>query len=167
MKQQIEALSLRYQSLPYRDRILVIFTSIILAITLFYLLVWEPVHQALEQQQQQYKSQQEIVSWMQEAAAEVKILQRSGAKIITSNNQPVSLIIEQTANNSGLKNNLGKLESSGKEGARVNIDAASFNQMLIWLNTLEKQHGVIVTSASIERAEKPGTVNARLSFSKS
>ena len=167
MKQQIEALSLRYHSLPYRDKILVIFTSIIMAITLFYLLVWEPIHQGLEQQQQQYQSQQEIITWMREAAAEVKTLQRSGVKAVSGSNQPVSLIIEQSANNSGLKSNLGKLESSGQDGARVNIDAASFNQMLIWLNTLEKQHGVIVTSANIERAEQPGTVNARLSFSKS
>ena len=167
MKQQLEALSIWHQSLPQRDRIMVNTTTVIIVITLFYLLAWEPIYQGLEQQQQQYKSQKNVVSWMQGAAAEVKALKRSGAKTVTSNNQPVSLIIEQSAKISGLKNNLGKLESSGKEGARAKLDTASFNQMLIWLNTLEKQHGITVTSANIERAEKTGTVNARLSFSRS
>lgn len=167
MNQQLETLVLWYNSLPQRERIIVIAASIFIVITLFYLIVWEPIFQGLEKQQQQYKSQQSIVSWMQEASAEVKILKRSGARTITSNNQPVSLIIEQSAKISGLQNSLGKLESSGKEGARVTLDAASFNQMLVWLNNLEKQHGVTVTSASIERNEKSGTVNARLSFSRS
>lgn len=167
MKQQFEALNLWYQSLAQRDRIMVIGTSVVMVITLFYLLVWEPLYQGLEQQQQQYKSQQSIVSWMQQAAAEIKTLKRSGAKTATKSNQPVSLIIEQSAKISGLKNNIGKLESSGKQGARVKLDTASFDQMLIWLNTLEKRHGITVTSASIERAEKTGTVNARLSFSRS
>jgi general secretion pathway protein M len=167
MKQQLEALITWHQSLPQRDRILVNTMSVVIAITLLYLIIWEPIDQGLEQQQQQYKSQQSIVNWMSQAAAEVKALKRSGAKTVTSSNQPVSLIIEQSAKISGLKNNLGKLESSGNEGARVKLDTASFNQMLIWLNTLEKQHGIIVTSANIERAEKPGTVNARFSFSRS
>ncbi len=167
MKQQLETFILWHQSLPQRDQLLVNTASIFIAITLFYLIVWEPIYQGLEQQQQQYKSQQSIVSWMREAAAEVKTLKRSGAKTVTSSNQPVSLLIEQSAKISGLKDSLGKLESSGKEGARVKLDTASFNQMLIWLNTLEQQHGISITSANIERAEKPGTVNARLSFSRS
>jgi len=167
MKQQLEAASIWYHSLPQRDRMLVISTSVILLITLFYLIVWEPIHTGLEQQKQQYQSQKSIVRWMQEASAEVKLLKRSGAKTITSSNQPVSLIVEQSAKISGLKNNIGKLESSGKNGARTKLDGASFNQILIWLNTLEKKHGVSVTSANIERGDKTGTVNARLSFSRS
>ena len=134
MKQQLEALILWHQSLTQRDRVMLNATSIILVITLFYLIIWEPIYQGLEQQQQQYKSQKNIVSWMQEAAAEVKTLKRSGAKTVTSSNQPVSLLIEQSAKISGLKNNFDKLESSGNQGARVKLNAASFNQMLIWLN---------------------------------
>lgn len=167
MRQQLETLILWHQSLPQRDRMLVNATSVFIVITLFYLLIWEPVYQGLEQQRQLHESQQNIVSWMREAAVEVKALKRSGAKTVTSSNQPVSLLVEKSAEISGLKNNLGKLESSGKQGARVKLDTASFNQMLIWLNTLEKQHGITITSANIERAEKPGTVNARLSFNRS
>ena len=166
MRQQLDALNLWYSSLPSREKILVLTTSIVLAITLFYILVWEPVYQGLEQQQQQYDSQRNVLAWMQNASAEVKTLKRSGAKPVTSSNQPVSLIVDMSAASAGLKKNLGKLESSGKDGTRVTINNASFNQILIWLNTLQQQHSVSVTSASIELADKPGTVNARLSFSR-
>lgn len=167
MKQHFETLNLWYNSLPQREKLLVIITSAFLAITLFYLVVWEPIYKGLEKQQQQYSTQLGVINWMQKASEEVKTLKRSGAKTINSGNQPVSLIIDKSAKISGLKNNLGKLESSGKEGARVTLDTASFNQMLIWLNNLEVQHGVTVTSANIERDEQAGTVNARLTFSRS
>ena len=86
MKQQLDAAISWYHSLSQRDRALVIGASVIVIITLFYLIVWEPIHQGLEQQKQQYQSQKNIVRWMQEASAEVKLLKHSGAQTVTSNN---------------------------------------------------------------------------------
>ena len=48
MRQQLETLILWHQSLPQRDRMLVNATSVFIVITLFYLLIWEPVYQGLE-----------------------------------------------------------------------------------------------------------------------
>jgi len=165
MKQQLDILNTWYSSLPIRDRNLLTTAVVLVFITLFYLLVWEPVHQGRDQQQQQFKSQQEIYAWMQSASNEVMSLKGSGIRKVTSN-QPITLILENSATISGLKQNINKIESSGKSGAQVKIDSASFDQLLVWLNTLEQQHGVTITTASIERNDQPGTISARLSFEK-
>ena len=165
MKQYLDTFNLWYSGLPTRDRNLLTATTVLLIITLFYLLVWEPVHQGRDQQQQKLKSQQDIYGWMQTASNEVKTLKRSGTRKITSK-QPLALILENSAKISGLKKHINKIESSGKNGARVKIDSASFDQLLVWLNTLENQHGVTTTTASIERHDKEGTVSARLAFEK-
>lgn len=167
MKQYLDTFNLWYTSLQSRERLLVLITSAAMAITLFYLLIWEPVYQGLEQQQQKYNSQRSVLAWMKTASSEANALKRSGVRPANNSNQPVSLILEQSAASTGLQKNIGKLESSGKEGARIKLDAASFDQMLIWLNTLQQRHGVNITSANIERADKSGTVNARLSFTRS
>lgn len=164
---QLEALTTWYRNLEPREKLLVAITSVILLITIFYIAVWEPVYNGLDQQQKLYNSQQNTLLWMQQASAEVKALKRSGASATKRNsNQPVSLIIEQSASTAGLKKNLSKLESSGKTGAQAKLEAVSFDQMLIWINALKRNNGVIISSANIERADIPGTVNARLSFSK-
>ena len=165
MNQQLELLNNWYSSLPTRDRNLLMATAILLVITLFYLIVWEPVHQGRDQQQEKLKSQQAIYTWMQSAANEAKSFKGAGTRKAPSN-QPIALILENSAKISGLKQNINKIESSGKTGARVKIDSASFDQLLVWLNTLEQQHGVTITTASIERNDKAGTVSARLSFEK-
>ncbi len=167
MKQQLETFNLWYSSLPTRDRNLLIIISTLLFITLFYLIVWEPIHQGHDQQQQKLKSQQDIYAWMQSASNEVISLKGAGAGARkAASNKPIALILENSAKISGLKQHINKIESSGKSGARVKIDSASFDQLLVWLNTLEQQHGVTITTASIERNDEAGTVSARLSFEK-
>ncbi len=166
MNQQLEIASNWYNSLAPRDKKLFIGSLVFLGITLFYLVVWEPLHQGREQQQQKLKSQLDIYAWMQSASNEVKSLKSMGAKT-TNSNQAITLILENSAKISGLKQYINKIESSGKNGARVKIDSASFDQLLVWLNSLESQHGVIITSANIERNDRSGTISARLSFEKS
>jgi len=164
---QLEAFNLWFYALDQRERLLVIGTAITVVITLFYVVIWEPVHQGLGEQQLLHASQSDNLMWMQEAAAEVRSLKAAGGGSRKApSNQPVSLVLEQSIATAGLKDNLNKIESSGKKGARVKLDAASFDQMLIWLNTLEQRHGIVVTSATIDRADKPGLINARISFDK-
>ncbi|MDH5711271.1 MAG: type II secretion system protein M [Gammaproteobacteria bacterium] len=165
MKQQLDMIQLWLNALPPRDRQLLFAIIGMLAVTLFYLVIWEPVTQGYEQERQNFKSQRDIYAWMQSAASEVQVLKRSG-NVKTRSNHPITLILENTAKNSGLTQQINKIESSGKEGARVKIDSITFDQLLVWLNTLEQQHGVTITTATIERNEQSGSVNARLSFDK-
>ncbi len=140
-------------------------TSLLIIVTLFYLIIWEPIHVGLEEEKQKQQSRQEILIWMQQAANEVKTLRVSGTRsTIRDKNKPITLVIEQAINNAGLKTSVNKIESSGSDGARVTLNEASFNQILVWLNTLATHNGIQVVSANIERGTKPGRANARLSF---
>lgn len=165
MQQPIAQLKQWFASLPQKEQWMVLSTSILIVATLFYLIVWEPVHLGLQAEQQKKQSQTEILLWMQQAAGEVNTLRSSGAQgSIRDKNKPTTLVIEQTLKNAGLKTSLNKLESSGKNGARVILNEAPFNQILVWLNTLATHNGIQVVSANIERHDSPGRVNARLTF---
>jgi general secretion pathway protein M len=164
---QLEEIQNWYQGLQQRERQLVLAASVVIIVTLFYLIIWEPVHKSIEEQTQKYQSQTGILQWMQNAATEVNSLRASGgAKRRTGGNQPVTLLVENSAATAGLKPYLSKLESTSDKGARVTIDAASFDQLLIWLNTLQTQYGISVTSANLDRNEKPGTVNVRMTLNR-
>lgn len=163
--QQLLQVKQWFYSLPAREQWMVSGTGAIVVITLFYLIVWEPLHLGLDTEQQKQHTQQEIILWMQQAANEVKTLRSSGGRsTIRDKNKPTTLVIEQAINNAGLKSSIKKIESSGNNGARVTLNEASFNQVLVWLNTLATHNGIQVVSANIERSEKPGRANARLTF---
>ena len=163
--EQLQQLKQWFFSLSTKEQRMVSGTVAVIIITLFYLIVWEPVHLDLNTAQQKQQSQKEILLWMQEAATEVKTLSTTGGRnTIRNKNKPTTLVIEQTINNAGLKTSVSKIESSGNNGARVTLNEASFNQLLVWLNTLATHNGIQVVSANIERAGKPGRANARLTF---
>lgn len=163
--EQLGQLKLWFSSLPQKEQWMVSGTGALILITLFYLIIWEPVHVGLQEEQQKQQSQKEILYWMQQAATEVGTLRASGNRgSIRDKNKPVTLVIEQAINNAGLKSSVKKIESSGTDGTRVTLNEASFNQMLVWLNTLSTHNGIQVVSANIERSGKPGLADARLSL---
>ena len=161
---QIQQIKQWFNSLPSKEQWMVSGTGTLIAITLFYLMIWEPIHVSLNSEQQKQQSQKEVLLWMQNAAVEVKSLRSSGGVTIRDKNKPATLVIEQTITNAGLKPSVKKIESSGKNGARVTLNEAPFNQIMIWLNTLAKHNGIQVVSANIERADKTGRANARLTL---
>ena len=164
---QLNDLQQWFQSLHVRERNLVLAASVVMVLTLFYIAVWEPLHNSLADETSRHQSQLEILSWMQNASAEVKALKASGTSVRKPNtNQPVSLLVEKSSTSSGLKPFITKLESTSDKGARIKIDAASFDQLILWLNNLQTQYGISVTSAKLERHSKPGTVNARLTLNR-
>jgi general secretion pathway protein M len=162
---QMQQLREWFEALTTKEQRLVAATAATIVITLFYLAVWEPLHQGLDREQQKQQTQKDTLLWMQQAAREVQSLRASGRRgTIRDKNKPTTLVIEQSINNAGLKDAVKKIESSGQNGARVTLNAASFNQMLVWLNTLATHNGIHVISANIERADKSGRANARLTF---
>ena len=164
---QLEEIQNWYHGLQQRERQLVLAASVVVIATIFYLVVWEPIINGVDDQTQKYQSQLDILEWMQGAATEVSALKATGASKRRSNsNQPVSLLVEQSATTAGLKPYLTKLESTSDKGARVTIDAASFDQILLWLNTLQTRYGISVSSANLDRDDKPGAVNARMTLSR-
>ena len=163
--EKLQQLKQWFYSLALKEQRMVLGTAAVIILTLFYLVIWEPVHLALDTERQKQQSQKEILLWMQDAAAEVKALQATGGRnTIRDKNKPTTLVVEQTIDTAGLKTSLSKLESSGKNGARVTLNEASFNQVLVWLNTLATYNGIHVVSANLERTSQPGKTNARLTF---
>ena len=164
---QLEEIQHWYHGLQQRERQLVLAASAVVIVTLLYLIIWEPIHNGLRDQTQKYQSQVDILDWMQTAATEVRALKATGAAKRRSNSsQPVTLLVEQSAAASGLKPFLRKLESTSDKGARISFDEASFDQILLWLDTLETQYGISVSSASFDRVDKPGAVNARMTLNR-
>jgi len=154
-----------FNTLQTNEQRMVLATSAIICLTVFYLVVWEPLHLNLKEQEHKTQSQQEILSWMQQAAIEARTLRSGGSRnVIRDKNKPVTLVVEQSIQNAGLKPSVNKIESSGNTGTRVTLNEASFNQLLVWLNTISTHNGIIVSSANIERGNKPGRANVRLTL---
>ena len=74
---------------------------------------------------------------------------------------PLASIVERTAGDSGLGEQLKTNQPEGDNSLRVKFEGASFDTLVLWVSSLQQEQGIQVQSATIDRAAA-GTVVATL-----
>jgi general secretion pathway protein M len=102
---------------------------------------------------------------MQRSAQQLAELKQSGGAEPTGlGGRSLLAVTDSTARAGGLGDALKRVEPEGRDNVRVWLDGASFDVLLKWLATLSTTHGIQVDSATLERSETAGRVNARLTL---
>jgi len=160
-------LSLWFKRLQRREQNMLVSMTAVVLLTLFYLLVWEPVFKGAELEYEKLQSQKKVLSWMQNAATEVDQLRSSGQLISPQYaNQSINTLIERSAVSAGVRSAINKLDSDGKQAMKVQLKAVEFDKLAQWLGKLQNNFGVTPKHLSINKLEKPGMVNCRLTLEK-
>lgn len=76
---------------------------------------------------------------------------------------PVSAVLTETAPEFGLA--IRRIEPEGG-GARLTLEDVEFAAVLLWLEELERAHGVRTVSVEMDRRPEPGVVTARLGLAR-
>jgi type II secretory pathway component PulM len=93
--------------------------------------------------------------------ARIEATQPSGvASNREANNQPLYLLVDQTAPAYGLQQ--PRARANGPSGVDVTVQNASFDALMAWLVALHDMYGVDVETVSITNAREPGLVNGNL-----
>lgn len=154
-----------FDSLELRERRMLIVGGVLLAITLFYVAVWEPLEHGVEAQRQRNAEQQALLQWMQQAVSEVKQLRgASGRPAQLAKGQSLLAAIDRAARANQLGGALKRVQPDGSNRARVWLEGASFDKLVRWIDSLQRRQGVRVVSSVFEAREESGRVDARLVF---
>lgn len=103
------------------------------------------------------------LAWMQAVAPQVRAAQATAG----TGDEPLALLLDRTAREAGLDGAIAGTEPAGPTAVRVRITAASFDALVAWLGALQTRYRVDLRSATIERTEGPGLVNASLMLDRS
>ena len=154
-----------YDNLDRRERIMVVSSGIFLFIFMFYVMVWEPLGASVAQLDKRITSDRITLDWMKTSAAEVKKLRATDKKTagLPKGRSLLSVIDDSTKKNK-LAGNVKRIEPRGNDGVQIRLEDAPFNAVVRWLTSLKLRYGISTKSASIDRLEKNGLVNARLTL---
>jgi general secretion pathway protein M len=81
--------------------------------------------------------------------------------------QSLVSVIDRTTRDGGLAMTLRGTEPAGMNGVRVRFEGASFDALAVWLLRVQREYGLTVQAATLERTDAPGRVNAQLTFVRS
>jgi general secretion pathway protein M len=154
-------LSVWYAALQPREQRMVSFggAGLVVLVLLFGLLL--PLQSATSSAVSRVGQKREDLAWMQANQAEVRAA--ANAVPADTGEAPV-VLVDRVARESGLKDALRGTQPSNVTGVRVQLEGAAFDTMVVWLGTLEQRYGFAVESINVDRAAKPGLVNASLTI---
>lgn len=153
----------KWQQLSLREQRLVLLTMVVVALSLFYFALWQPLNQGIEAQRLRLRAQQQTLQQLAQDAAEVarlRAVQQRGAA--TGRKGSLLVTIERSARRKNLHQALQKVQPDGANGVRIWLDNVAFDDLIDWLDLLSRQHGFTISEISIERDTAPGRVRCRV-----
>lgn len=152
-----------FLGLEPRERNLVGGGAAILVLLLLYSIIWEPIASSYTELDDSVQQQQETLAWMQQAAAQIKALQRSGDSAGGLGGRSLLAVVDQSARSGGLGNAIKRIEPDGSKGVKVWLEGAAFDPMILWLGKLAKSFRIEPSMITLEPIGG-GRVNARLTL---
>ena len=152
----MDKLKSTFLQLSEREQRLVIISAVLVIVAIFYWGIWSPLNTSLERGQSAVNNQTELLAWVQKNANRAAQLRSSG-----DNNTRFSGSLPQAVNQSAsrMKIAISRMQPQGDE-LQVWIDQAPFNDIMSWLQSMEKT-GVSILDIDITASDLPGQVKIR------
>lgn len=158
----MDALRDWFLGLQQRERLLVSLAAVVLLAAVLFLLV-DPLFQATDKAEARIDQKTAELGAMQRATGEIRTLSASGGSVSPSGT-PLVVLIDRSSTNASLAPFLKRNQPDGNDAIRVTFEAAPFNALVDFLVDLQTRHGLVLSNATVNKAETPGTVNASLTL---
>ena len=152
----ISSIKTWWHGLALREQRLVLLMGSAVTIFLLYGLVWQPLNDNLASTKKSLESRQALLSWVDENATRYQRSQSVGAKKPSTGS--LSSIINRTANQQQLT--ITRMQPQG-ELLQVWLDSVPFTQLLLWLEHLANEEGLLVQAIDLTKGDAQGEVRVR------
>jgi type II secretory pathway component PulM len=154
-----------FASLQARERIAVSVAAVLVSVMVIYVLGLAPFYRSVNDLERSLADRKADLAWMMSNADSVAMLVASRPQF-TPSGESLVLLVDRTAREAGLGDSLTNQTPIGQDGIKVNLQEATFDMMMIWLNGLQVSQGITVQSATFNRSSKPGQVNVSLELTR-
>jgi general secretion pathway protein M len=119
-----------------------------------------PLQSAVSNARKRVETKREDLTWMRLNAPEI---QTAGATLPVDTGEAPVVVVDRVGREAGLGSALRGTQPTGN-GVRVQLEAAPFDTLVTWLATLDQRYGLAIDSITVDRAARPGVVNANITF---
>jgi general secretion pathway protein M len=158
MNELLASLKQQWAALPGNVRRLALVLAVLMTVLLLYVAMWRPLQRDLAQLRGSVPQEGMQLDWMRAQAPVAKSLRAKASTV------GVGLVpsIEQSALAQGIRAAITRIDPEGNNGARVTLEAVSFNSFVAWLAELQASQGAAVEELKIDAHPTSGMVNVQL-----
>ena len=156
-----------FESLEPRERLFVSIGAAIVAIAIFWGVIWAPLDKGHRELQQRVATWERSLAELRPLASMPQPQSGSRAASGAGNAQSPVVIVDSTIRSHGLGQ--PKRSQPTPNGIRVEFENVAFDKLVVWLGDLSQQYGMEVQAGSLsaDTSENPGRINATLTLERS
>jgi general secretion pathway protein M len=160
MKELLAKFEAWYAGLQEREKRVVSIGGVALAAVILFGAILLPLQSAVSSAVNRADERREDLAWMRGNAAEV---QSGAGTVFNDTGEAPVVVVDRVGREVGLGGSLKGSQPSGN-GVRVQLESAPFDTLITWLATLDQRYGLAIDSITVDRAARPGIVNANITF---
>jgi general secretion pathway protein M len=149
-----------YRGLQEREQRMVAGGAVAVTVLILLFGILMPLQSAVSTAVTRNETKREDLAWMQVNAPEIRA---AGNQVPADTGEAPVVVVDRVGREAGLASALRGTQPNGT-GVRVQLEAAPFDTLVTWLATLDERYGLAIESITVDRAARPGVVNASITF---
>lgn len=158
MNQFLDDVRSRFDDLEKRERIALTGLAVFLSTVVFYLAVWAPINEFVDDGQRDYARHLSLLEHLRSTEAEARASKGKSQRQVSSG----SLLTTVTKAAQAVGVSPSRMQPEGSDAVSVWFDSVAFTRLMLFLERLQAREGVVVRQISVERQDESGKVSARL-----
>lgn len=150
----------RYWMMAPHERLVVNALVVAIVAMLLFLVVINPALKSRAEAEVQLNAKRSVLQWVKDNEQRAIAASRTTTGQAPKSGQSLMAVVTSSSSQMGLA--LKRYEPEGDDKLRVWLEDQSFNKMVRWLDSLQKQHGMSVVNVSVDAGKEPGVVTAKL-----
>lgn len=151
----------KYHALDNREKKILNSGILVVSIFIIYTLIFKPMNDSIVRLEKSNANNQQLLGWMTQSVASIKG-SSSGRSVTKRNGRSLNVIINTTASSAQIS--ISRSQPRDNNQYQIWLDKAMFNDLLLWLNILNKDYGIFVSSINLGVTEVKGQVRVNLTF---
>ena len=149
-----------YQAREPRERQILLVGAVLVPVLILALIIMG-LHGAVNRLEKRVVRKRADLEYIQSVAPVIR-----GVSARSGGSESLNALIDRTSRDAALAGAITGVDPAGPSQVRVRIENAPFDTIVGWLVGLQQSQGVAVSSASIDRAQAAGRVNATLTLAR-
>lgn len=150
-------------TLNEREKWMVIVAGLSLFIYSYYLLLYAPLSNKVNQKSTQLIEKIETLEWMKQVKTQKYSSKR---KQTVDNSQLLTILASQLKNNRALKFPY-QLQQTGSGDIQLTFDTVPFQRFIQWLSKINEEYSINIKQFDVERTQTPGVTRLMIILSTS
>ena len=152
----------KFNTLEASEKKMLLIGSVFVLFFIIYSLLYKPMVDSISRLEKSNTANQELLVWMKQSVASLGGKNSGKKSVDKRRGRALNVVINTTATSARLS--ISRSQPRDNKQYQIWLDQVVFNDLLKWLDVLQKDYGIFVSNINLSTTDEKGKVRVNLTF---